>query len=129
MKSRNVGQIQLLAVLVVILAASATALHAQTYTVLYNFGTVRCDPLDPSISGIIAQGRDGNLYSSTGTFGSGCNNGGAAFKIPPQGKLTLLHSFVSQKGDLGGPLGGVTLGTDGDFWGTSIGGDFAGEIL
>src|ERR1700676_2367019 len=128
MKSRNVGQIQLLAVLVVILAASATALHAQTYTVLYNFGTVRCDTLDPSISGIIAQGRDGNLYSTTGTFGSGCNNGGAAFKITPKGKLTLLHSFGSQTGDQGGPVGGVTLGTDADFWGTSIGGDFGGNI-
>src|ERR1700676_2023617 len=128
MKSRNVGQIQLLAVLVVILAASATALHAQTYTVLYNFGTVRCDTLDPSISGIIAQGRDGNLYSTTGTFGSGCNNGGAAFKITPKGKLTLLHSFGSQTGDQGGPVGGVTLGTDADFWGTSIGGDYGGNI-
>ena len=125
MKSRHARLIQ---VLVVILAASVTAVHAQTYTVLYNFGNVRCDPLNPAVSGIIAQGRDGNLYSSTGTFGSGCNSGGAAFKITPKGKLTLLHSFGSQKGDLGGPLSGVTLGTDGDFWGTSIGGDFAGNI-
>jgi len=109
-------------------AASATVLHAQTYKVLYNFGNVKCDPLDPSISGIIAQGRDGNLYSTTGTFGSGCNSGGAAFKITPKGKLTLLHSFGSQTGDQGGPVSGVTLGTDGDFWGTSEGGDYGGNI-
>jgi uncharacterized repeat protein (TIGR03803 family) len=128
MKSSDVRRIQLLAVLVVMLAASAMALHAQTYTVLYNFGNVKCDPLDPQLSGIIAQGRDGNLYSSTGTFGSGCNSGGTAFKITPKGKLTLLHSFGSQKGDQGGPLSGVTLGTDGDFWGTSEGGDFGGNI-
>jgi hypothetical protein len=37
MKCRYVRQIQILAVLVVMLAASATALHAQTYTVLYTF--------------------------------------------------------------------------------------------
>jgi uncharacterized repeat protein (TIGR03803 family) len=128
MKSRNVRQIQVLAILVVMLAASATALHAQTYTVLYNFGNVRCDPLDPSDPGIIAQGRDGDLYSTTGTFGSGCNSGGAAFKITPKGKLTLLHSFGSQNGDQGAPVSGVTLGTDGDFWGTSVGGDYGGNI-
>jgi uncharacterized repeat protein (TIGR03803 family) len=128
MNSRCVRQIQLLAVLAVMFAASVTVLPAQTYKVLYNFGNVKCDPLDPSISGIIAQGRDGNLYSSTGTFGSGCNAGGAAFKITPKGKLTLLHSFGSQTGDQGGSLSGVTLGTDGEFWGTSEGGDYGGNI-
>jgi uncharacterized repeat protein (TIGR03803 family) len=124
MKSRQVRPIQALAILVVILAASATVLHAQTYNVLYNFGNVKCDPLDPSVSGIIAQGRDGNLYSTTGTFGSGCKSGGVAFKITPKGKLTLLHSFGSQSGDQPLPVSGVTLGTDGEFWGTSEGGEF-----
>lgn len=119
---------QTLAVLVVILAASATVLHAQTYNVLYNFGTVKCDPLSPTNAGVIAQGRDGNLYSSTGTFGSGCNSGGVTFKITPQGKLTLLHSFGSQNGDQGEPFSGVVLGTDGDFWGTSEGGDYGGNV-
>ena len=76
MNSRHVRQIQFLAVFSFILAASAAALHAQTYTVLYNFGNVKCDPLNPASSGIIAQGRDGNLYSSTGTFGSGCKQRG-----------------------------------------------------
>ena len=114
----------LVAALVFIL--SAFPAHAQTYTVLYNFGTVKCDPLDPTVSGIIAQGRDGNLYSSTGA--GGCDLAGAAFKITPKGKLTVLHSFGSQSGDQGVPVGGVTLGTDGDFWGTSEGGDFGGII-
>ena len=128
MKSRYARRIQVLGVLVIILALSTTALHAQTYKVLYNFGNVKCDPINPGLSGIIAQGRDGNLYSTTGAFGSGCNAGGAAFKITPKGKLTLLHSFGSQTGDQGGSVGGVTLGTDGDFWGTSEGGDFGGNI-
>jgi uncharacterized repeat protein (TIGR03803 family) len=127
MKSRNVRPAQLIAILIVIVGASAT-LQAQTYKVLYNFGNVKCDPLDPSTPGIIAQGRDGDLYGTAGTFGSGCNNGGAAFKITPKGKLTLLHSFGSQTGDQGAPVSGVTLGTDADFWGTSVGGDYGGNI-
>jgi len=96
---------------------SATGATAQTYTVLYNFGTVSCDPLTPENTGIIAQGHDGNLYSTAPN--GGCDLGGAAFKITPKGKLTVLHSFGSQTGDGDFPFSGLTLGTDGDFWGTA----------
>jgi len=129
MKSRHFRRIQVLTILVVVLAVSATALHAQTYTVLYNFGNVKCDPLNPVIAGIIAQGRDGNLYSTTP--GGGCDINGAAFKITPKGKLTVVHSFqLNVGGDGIGPQSGLTLGTDGDFWGTTEGEDFnAGNIF
>jgi uncharacterized repeat protein (TIGR03803 family) len=93
MKSRYVRQIEVLAVLVVMLAAVATALHAQTYTVQYNFGTNSGDPINPTYSGILAQGRDGNLYSTT-PFG-GANGKGAMFKITPGGTLTVQYSFDS----------------------------------
>jgi len=123
-----VRQFQVLALLVIMLAASATALHAQTYTVLYNFGNVTCDPLDPTYAGIIAQGRDGNLYSTT--TGGGCDVNGAAFKITPKGTLTVIHSFSLGAGNGIGPESGLTLGTDGDFWGTTEGEDFnAGSIF
>ncbi|HXM59954.1 MAG TPA: choice-of-anchor tandem repeat GloVer-containing protein [Terriglobales bacterium] len=103
--------------------------HAQTYTPLYTFGSHSCDPINPEVSGIIAQGRDGNLYSSTA--GGGCDVNGAAFKITPKGKLTVLHSFqLNVAGDGIGPLSGLTLGTDGDLWGTTEGEDFnAGNIF
>ena len=52
--------------------------HAQTYSVLYNFGTNSGDPTSPQYPGLIAQGRDGNLYS-TGTDG-GTNGMGTVFR-------------------------------------------------
>jgi uncharacterized repeat protein (TIGR03803 family) len=122
MNSRNVRQIQVFAVLVVMVAASVTAVHAQTYTVLYNFGNATCDPFEPQLSGIIAQGRDGNLYSTTAVGGCDGSNG-AAFKITPKGKLTVVYSFNHAIGDQILAVGGLTLGTDGDFWGTNEGGE------
>jgi uncharacterized repeat protein (TIGR03803 family) len=109
--------------------AAAIPAHAQTYTVQYNFGNVTCDPLNPASSGIIAQGRDGNMYSTTATGGCFGSNG-AAFKITPKGKLTVVHSFSLGAGDGIGPQSGLTLGTDGDFWGATEGEDFnAGSIF
>jgi uncharacterized repeat protein (TIGR03803 family) len=128
MKSRYARQINVLTVLVVILAAGATQLHAQTYTVLYNFGNVTCDPLNPAFSGIIAQGRDGNMYSTTAT--GGCDVNGAAFKITPKGKLSVVYSFNHAIGDQILAVGGATLGTDGNFWGTNEGGEFGpGDVF
>jgi len=126
MKTSHV-KVQVFAVLVVMLAASATALHAQTYAVQYNFGNVTCDPLNPAFSGIIAQGRDGNMYSSTATGGCFGSNG-AVFKISPKGKLSVVYSFNHAIGDQILAFSGATLGTDGNFWGTNEGGDFGGNV-
>jgi len=92
----------------------ATPARAQ-FSVLYNFGSHLGDPADPNSAGIIAQGRDGNLYSTT--FGGGVGYG-AVFKMTPAGKLTTLYRFTGGT-DGGSPLGGLTLGTDGNFYGTS----------
>jgi len=123
-KTSNASTIQLLAVFVVMLAASA---HAQTYNVQYNFGNVTCDPLTPASSGIIAQGRDGNMYSSTATGGCFGSNG-AVFKVSPKGNLSVVYSFNHAIGDQILAFSGATLGTDGNFWGTNEGGDFGGNI-
>ena len=48
---------------------SVTVSHAQTFTVLYNFGGVLVDPQSPQ-SGPITQGRDGNFYFTTLSGGS-----------------------------------------------------------
>jgi hypothetical protein len=50
--------------LALVVATAITPAHAQTYSVLYNFGSKSGDPTGPQYSGIIAQGRDGNLYST-----------------------------------------------------------------
>jgi uncharacterized repeat protein (TIGR03803 family) len=127
MKTRT-RHIHRLATLIVILWASAIVLHAQTYTVLYNFATTSCDPVNPSNAGIIAQGRDGDLYSSTAS--GGCHGNGAGFKITPKGKLTVLKSFSLGAGDGIGPVSGLTLVLNGDYWGSTEGEDFnAGAIF
>lgn len=99
-----------------ILAALTGVGDSQTYTVLYNLGTNAGDPSNPNYSGIVAQGRDGNLYS---TAPGGANGAGAMFKITPGGTLTVPYSFNSSDEI---PYSGLTLGTDGNFYGTTISG-------
>jgi uncharacterized repeat protein (TIGR03803 family) len=94
--------------------AASTVAHAQ-FSVLYNFGSMSSDPYNPTYSGIIAQGRDGNLYTSATSGGT--IDEGAAFKITPSGAVTLLYSFSGPDG--AEPFGGLTLGTDGNFYGTT----------
>jgi uncharacterized repeat protein (TIGR03803 family) len=122
MNGRIIHRTLFAAVFTMVLAASASTLNAQTYTVLYNFGLVSCDPLFPVNDGIIAQGRDGDLYTTTPS--GGCDSNGAAFKMSPSGKPTVLHSFNYGAGDGIGPQSGLTLATNGTFWGTTEGEDF-----
>ncbi len=103
------------AMLVMTIAAATTIAQAQTFSVLYNFGTKSGDPSSPVNAGIVAQGRDGNLYSTAPNGGT--NDDGAVFKITPGGTLTVLYSFDGTHGET--PFGGLTLGTDGNFYGTT----------
>ena len=64
---RSCGFVMVATLALSLLAAVA---HAQTYSDLYNFGDGSGDPLNPQYSGIVAQGRDGNLYSTTPKGGS-----------------------------------------------------------
>jgi uncharacterized repeat protein (TIGR03803 family) len=74
----------------------------------------------------LVQANDGNLYGTTYGGGANCENGGygcgTVFEVTPSGTLTFLYSFCSQAnctdGDL--PLGGLTQGTDGTLYGTTI---------
>jgi len=106
-----------LAKLALILAATAAQSHTQTFQVLYDFGVQSGSPSQPGLPGIVAQGRDGNLYSTT-VYG-GVFNHGAVYRITPAGELTTLYSFCSLPSCADGlwPWGGLTLGTDGNFYG------------
>ena len=110
-----------------ILVFGTTVGHAQNLKV-YNFGSQSGDPANPSFSGIIAQGRDGNLYSTTPS--GGAKGAGAVFRITPTGVLTVLYSFTGGI-DGGNPSSGLTLGTDGNFYGTTLGGgeNFDGTVF
>jgi len=112
--------IVLVALMVALLAtgAHADACHAKSgFKAIYDFGDHAGDPLSPQAVGVIAQGRDGNLWSTT-LFG-GKNNLGTAFKLTPAGKLTVVYNFTSTTGQ---PSGGLTLGTNGNFYGATFNG-------
>jgi uncharacterized repeat protein (TIGR03803 family) len=117
-----------LAIAVILLTAAATPVaRAQTYTVLYNYspGTKSGDPSNPQYTGIIAQGQDGNLYSTTPAGGTGCSFCGVVFKMTPSGTLTHVFDFNYPNGAPYTPFSGLTLGKDGNFYGTTeAGGTF-----
>lgn len=95
-------------------ASTLTQAHSQTYSVLYNFDETPhgCCAYYP---GILAQGRDGNIYGTTlsgGAFGYG-----SVFVVTPTGALATLYSFDITDGL--GPQSGLALGLDGNFYGTT----------
>ncbi len=97
-----------------------------TQTVLHNFNDYY-DHDGASRNGLI-QATDGNFYGTT--YSGGANiNGGTVFKITPEGSLTTLYSFCSQPPsctDGNGPNEPVQA-TDGNFYGTTIGGGANGD--
>jgi uncharacterized repeat protein (TIGR03803 family) len=118
--SMSILWIALLALMVALLAtgAHADACHPKSsFKAIYDFGDHTGDPLSPQAVGVIAQGRDGNLWSTT-LFG-GKNNMGTAFKLTPGGKLTVVYNFTSTTGQ---PSSGLTLGTNGNFYGATFNG-------
>jgi len=72
--------------------------------------------------GGVTFGPDGALYGTAGqTRGSAINEGGAVFRLAPDGTLKVLHSFGQARRDEGaGPNAGVVFGADGALYGTTI---------
>jgi uncharacterized repeat protein (TIGR03803 family) len=85
-----------------------------TETVLYSF-TGGSDGKTPR--GKLVQWTDGNFYGVT--INGGANGQGAIYKITPAGSITVIYSFNSGTGDGQNPYGGLTLGNDGNFYGTT----------
>jgi uncharacterized repeat protein (TIGR03803 family) len=100
----------------VVLTFAAVAAQAQTYTVLAEFGA----------SGPLIQAPNGKMYGASDAPGvSGqYGHGGSIFNITATGTVTTVYPFcsVANCADGSEPLG-VTLGTDGNFYGvTRVGG-------
>ncbi|MGO8671071.1 MAG: choice-of-anchor tandem repeat GloVer-containing protein, partial [Capsulimonadaceae bacterium] len=95
-------------------------------TILHSFldGSVPNDGQDPN-AGLI-QGSDSNFYGTTSEGGSA--DAGTVFKMTPSGAVTILHSFGdgSVPNDGQSPLAGLIQGSDGNFYGTTVGGGPAG---
>jgi uncharacterized repeat protein (TIGR03803 family) len=102
--------------------ATAIVSPAQAFTPLVNFNQTNCaNPV-----GELVQGTDGNLYGTADA--GGANSSGTVFKVTPTGTLTTLYSFCAKTNCTDGsvPFGGLVLGIDGNFYGTtSEGGESA----
>lgn len=113
MKKRNCGK--KICALSALCVATALALPATTFTVIKRFnGTNGSTPFGP-----VVQGLDGNLYGTA--YSGGANGNGTVFKLTPAGVLTTLYSFckVTNCTDGSSPAGGLVLGKDGLFYGTT----------
>jgi uncharacterized repeat protein (TIGR03803 family) len=97
---------------VVLLAFSALT-EAQVYTELHNFDWHKegANPLYPAL---MAQGEDGNLY---GTLQTQLFGVGSVFNSTVSGALTELYGFTGNDGEF--PQSGLSLGFDGNFYGTT----------
>lgn len=88
---------------------------AQTIEPIYAFTNSEfSSPRNPRADLVL--GRDGNFYGTTEYGGSG--GFGTVFKITTTGVLTVLANFDGNTTG-GEPYGGVTLGTDGSYYGTT----------
>jgi uncharacterized repeat protein (TIGR03803 family) len=116
MKARKIPT----AILTLTLLFAAAAANAQTYTLLHTYPGTSNNTSGIVPPGLMSQGRDGELYSTISSGGVGGIDG-TAFKITTAGALTTIYDFCSlascADGDV--PLGGLTLGTDGNLYGTT----------
>ncbi len=106
---------------------------AQTYTPLYPYP--QTDSGDSGITwpSLLSQSQAGELYGTIQT--NGAYTFGSVYEMPTSGQYDLLYSFCAEKSPCastgGYPTGGVTLGWDGNLWGTTEGGgkDAAGTVF
>jgi uncharacterized repeat protein (TIGR03803 family) len=92
--------------------AVAPVIHAQSYKVMVNFNG---EPSGPELPGVIAQSRGG--YMLTTAPDTNTDKLGVAFRVSTSGALTVLHEFGGADGVW--PVGGLTLGRNGRFYGTT----------
>jgi uncharacterized repeat protein (TIGR03803 family) len=92
--------------------ALAATMHAQSYKVLVYFNGKPSTP-EP---GLIAQSRGGYLLTTAADQLT--DRLGVAFRVTTSGTLTILHQFDATEGIM--PPGGLTLGTNGRFYGTTM---------
>jgi|HubBroStandDraft_1064217.scaffolds.fasta_scaffold16093_1 uncharacterized repeat protein (TIGR03803 family) len=124
---RCISAIRRLAGAIFVTAVIGTpAAQAQTLNTLANFNGA--NGAYPEQVGSLVQGTDLNFYGVTEEGGAGSNCGlaagcGTVFSMAPSGALTTLYSFCVQAGCPDGayPQGGLTQGSDGNFYGTTAG--------
>jgi len=101
---------------------AGTVFRASTngdFSSLFSFGNTN----GASPEAGLVEGADGKLYGTTYT-GSGVTSNGTAFRISTAGAFESLVSFNYTNGP--NPIGNLALGTDGNFYGTTVYGGYDG---
>jgi len=113
MKTQNIWRS--LVALSALWVAMVIASPAQTFTKIKSFNGTN----GHGSAGPLVQGLDGNLYGTS--YAGGTNSHGTIFRISTGGTLKTLYTFCPQAGcpDGSNPDGGLVLGTDGNFYGTT----------
>jgi uncharacterized repeat protein (TIGR03803 family) len=93
-------------------------------TILYSFAGSPSDGWDPA--GGLVQGGDGNFYGTTLYGGTNSCSCGTVFRISPNGSETTFYSFGSIPYDGSNPQAGLVQSSDGNFYGTTVGGGASG---
>jgi uncharacterized repeat protein (TIGR03803 family) len=92
---------------------------AGKYKTLYSFGASSSDGISPS--GQIALDAKGDLFGTCSA--GGASGAGTIWEVAANGKYKTIYSFGATGTDGQGPLGGVTLDSKGDLFGTcNVGG-------
>jgi uncharacterized repeat protein (TIGR03803 family) len=100
-------------------------------TVLHSFCAqgYPCEDGGSPSAGLIFD-QEGNLYGTAQS--GGAHGAGLAFKLTPEGKYTILHSFCAQSNCTDGynPVTGLTLDEKGNLYGTAeLGGTYGAGVV
>ncbi len=94
-----------------------------TYTVLHHFCS-QTNCTDGTYPTYLVEHANGNLYGIA-RYGGASGNTGTIFKITPNKKFSVVHTF-----DVANIPQSLIIGSDGNFYGTvAIGGAFGGKIF
>jgi uncharacterized repeat protein (TIGR03803 family) len=100
------------------------ALSSSNLSVVHTFASGAADGANPTAA--LVQAKDGNFYGTT-LFG-GASNNGTAFRMTPDGTVTLLHAFTGGT-DGESPYAPVIQAADGNLYGpTKVGASAFGTV-
>lgn len=123
LRSRMSSGVALVAVAVLFLGLTAGA-QTDTPVLLFKYPTTINNTTGITDQSYLAQGPNGDFYDTN--FSNGDFNHGSVYTMSLTGDFTLLFSFCAEGGNClvngTGPQGGLTLGTDGNFYGTTSNG-------